>query len=98
MASDKEAALARGNFYVDKIASAKQSCKSACLGISSSITSVGFGWKGDAGAAMGQALANVQQDLLRACRQLESAEAQLRSRVRSIYNDWPEEEEVSPGG
>ena len=98
MASDKEAALARGNLYVEKLAAAKESCKSAYLGITSSITSVGFGWKGDAGTAMEQALANVQQDLLRAYRQLESAEAQLRSRVRSIYNDWPEEEEVSPGG
>ena len=98
MASDKEAALARGNFYAEKLAAAKESCKLAYLGISSSITAVSFGWQGDAGAAMEQALANVQQDLLRACRQLESAEAQLRSRVQSIYNDWPEEEEVSPGG
>lgn len=94
MASDKEKMLQSANSYASYVSDAKKACKNAANSLKSPISIVSESWKGASGAAMKEALEDMKDDLNRLYNRLSALESQMRSRAKSIYNNWPEEEDL----
>lgn len=92
MASDKENMMSSANYYAGMVASAKTACAEAKTCLASVQSTVQGNWVGDSGDAMTEALAKVATEINTIVQGLETLEGKMRSRARSIYNNWPEED------
>lgn len=94
MASDKEKMLRSANSYAGYVSDAKKACKSARDALSSPISTISEEWNGASGEAMKSALEDMKSELNLLYNRLATLESQMRTRANTIYNSWPEEEDV----
>lgn len=91
MASEKDSMLSSANYYISKVATAKNACEAAAKNMISPQYDVSHNWSGASGNAMSQALDDLRYEINKAYTRLVALESQMRSQANSIYYNWPEE-------
>jgi len=91
MASAKDTMLSSANYYISKVATAKNACEIAAKNMISPQYDVSHNWSGASGDAMTQALDNLRFEINKAYGRLVALESQMRNQANSIYYSWPEE-------
>lgn len=92
MRSDKDNMLSSAKQYSNAVAAAKKSCEAAAFALTVPESEIAAHWKGESGAAMVQALADVRMELVQLYQQLHRLELQMTAHTQSVYDSWPEED------